>query len=112
MKKQALITLIKKDNQVKETVIIEIKEEKLNYIEKSNTEVLFDVKKQLLIRDNKELYMEFDFKNNKANIYIKDLKANTELLLKTEKINITNNKIVIQYTMENEDYLYQIEMED
>lgn len=56
--------------------------------------------------------MELSFKEKNALIFIKDLRKNIELKLKSVKTNITEKEITISYVLEDENYLYKIEMED
>lgn len=112
MEKQAIITLTTKEEQLKEKQLVKIKNNKINYLEQNKTTVLFEQEKKVLIRENEEIYMELFFQEEKGNIYIKSLRNNIELAIKTKKIDITKNKIVIQYEMDKNDYLYEIEMED
>lgn len=111
MKKNAIVKIKNKEETIKEKVEIESKNNKISYLENKKTKVLFDLEKEILMRENKEIYMELFFKEEKAIIYIKNLRKNIEIVLKTKKIDISNNKIVIQYEMEKNLYLYELEME-
>lgn len=112
MKKKATIKIKAKEETVEEKVQLEVKNNKINYKEENKTTVLLDLKNKILIRENKELYMEYDFIKEKGNLYIKSLQKNIDLQLKLKKIDISNHKIVIQYELEKECYIYEIEMED
>ena len=112
MKKKATITLEKEQEKFVEKITIEEQNNKINYQEKSNTNVLFDKNNLILIRENNEIYMELSFKEKNALIFIKDLRKNIELKLKSVKTNITEKEITISYVLEDENYLYKIEMED
>lgn len=111
MKRNAIVKIETKENSQQETVEIEIKNSKINYLEKNKTTVFLDLEKQVLIRENIELYIELLFREEKANLYIKNLQKNITIGLKLKKIDISKNKIVIQYELENELYSYQLEME-
>lgn len=112
MKKNAKVTLETEKEHFIEKVIIEEKNNKINYKEQINTNVLFDKNNLILIRENNEIYMELSFKEKNALIFIKDLRKNIEMKLKSVKTNITEKEITISYVLEGENYLYKIEMED
>ena len=112
MKRKATITLEKEQEKFVEKITIEEKNNKINYKEQINTNVLFDKNNLILIRENNEIYMELSFKEKNALIFIKDLRKNIEMKLKSVKTNITEKEITISYVLEDENYLYKIEMED
>lgn len=113
MKKKAKISLITKEDKIIYNVEIEIKNDKISYKENNDklTNVLYDIKNKILIREDKDIYMEYNFNINKANVYIKDLKKEVNLLLKTKNIITNNKKINIEYLLDNELYSYVIDME-
>ncbi len=114
MNKKANITIISNNEKIMYNTDIEIKNKKINYKEIINnkiTDVLYDKDKKILIRDNNEMYMEYDFNINKAIIYIKELKQELNLDFKTKNIIDNNNKIDIEYIINNEIYKYTIDME-
>ena len=55
--------------------------------------------------------MEYDFNMNKASIYIKDLKKEINLELRTKNIVESDKLIDIEYLLDNEVYRYIIDME-
>lgn len=112
MKKNAIVKIETKNSNLKERVEVEIKNNKINYVEKNKTVVLLDLENKILIRENPEFYMELVLKEGKGNIYIKSLQKNITILFKLKKMDISKNKIVIQYEMEKELYSYKLEMED
>ena len=88
MNKKSKISLITNKEKLTYEVNIEIKNDKINYQENNDelTSVLYDKTSRILIRDNKEIYMEYDFNMNKASIYIKDLKKEINLELRKKNI--------------------------
>lgn len=85
------------------------------YKESSNllTEVVLDLNKKILTRDNLDYYLKYELienKETKNEIRIKDLNQNMILMIKTQKFEITENKIEIIYTVldSNETIHYQI----
>lgn len=113
MEKKAKITLKNEEEVIKYELLIEFKNNKISYIENdsNNTNVLLDLNNRLLIRDNKELYLEYDFLNNKGVVYLKELRNNMNINLNTIKYEITDNKIEIMYKIDENSYEYFIEME-
>ena len=113
MNKNAKVSLITNKEKLTYEVNIEIKNDKINYQENNDelTSVLYDKTSRILIRDNKEIYMEYDFNMNKASIYIKDLKKEINLELRTKNIVESDKLIDIEYLLDNEVYRYIIDME-
>ena len=113
MNKKSKISLITNKEKLTYEVNIEIKNDKINYKENNAelTNVLYDKTSRILIRDNKEIYMEYDFNMNKASIYIKDLKKEINLELRTKNIVESDKLIDIEYLLDNEVYWYIIDME-
>lgn len=111
MQKQARISLKTNDDNIEYNKAIEFKNNKINYLEDDNTNVLFDIDKKLLIRDTKDIYLEYDFLNKKGLIYIKELKSESSVDIEVEKIIIEGSLIEIIYNVDNNNYHYMIEME-
>ena len=61
MNKKSKISLITNKEKLTYEVNIEIKNDKINYQENNDelTSVLYDKTSRILIRDNKEIYMEY-----------------------------------------------------
>ena len=110
MKKKANISLISDNDNINISIDIEIINNKINYIY-NDTEVFYNILENILIRDDKEKYLEYDFNKNKGIIYIKDIKK--ELVIDIEVINLINkdNYIEIEYKLENQKFKYVINME-
>lgn len=111
MQKKAKISLKTKEDNIKYDKIIEFKNNKINYLEDDNTNVLFDIDKKLLIRDNETIYMEYDFLNKKGFFHIKEVMLETEVNIEIEKLIIEDNLIEIIYNIDDNNYRYMIEME-
>lgn len=111
MQKQARISLKTNDDNIEYNKAIEFKNNKINYLEDATTNVLFDIDKKLLIRDTKDIYLEYDFLNKKGLIYIKELKSESSVDIEVEKIIIEDSLIEIIYNVDNNNYHYMIEME-
>ena len=110
MRKKANILLISDNDNINIFTDIEIINNKINYIY-NDTEVFYNVLENILIRDDKEKYLEYDFNKNKGIIYIKDIKK--ELIVDIEVTNLINkdNYIEIEYKLEKQNFKYIINME-
>ena len=110
MRKKADILLVSDNDNINISTDIEIINNKINYIY-NDTEVFYNILENILIRDDKEKYLEYDFNKNKGIIYIKDIKK--ELIVDIEVINLINkdNYIEIEYKLENQNFKYIINME-
>lgn len=109
MEKKATILLITNEKKQEEKKLIKIINNKINYID-GNTNVLFDITNEILIRENSKMYLEYNFKNNKAEIYIKELLKSINLNLITKNKIIKDNYIEIEYIIEEDKYKYIIDM--
>ena len=68
---------------------------------------------KITLETEKEHFIEnVIIEEKNALIFIKDLRKNIEMKLKSVKTNITEKEITISYILEDENYLYKIEMED
>lgn len=111
--KKANITLQTRDNNVSYEVNITEKNSKLNYIEvDTNTNVFFDKNEKVLIRDNKDMYIELNFNTGMAIIYVKEFKKSFEYKMMIKSLDIGETKIKVEYIIDDENYIYTIkEME-
>ena len=104
-----------KEEKCKYKAILKKDQKEFLYNEQDNkkTKVKYNCLKKELIRENKELLMIFNFdetKNTFCKIFIKDLKKDIYLSIKTTSIYEDNNRIEINYLLENEAYKYKIEV--
>lgn len=113
MEKQAKITLKTEEEVIEYDININIKNNKINYIEtdSKHTNVLLDLDEKLLIRDNQELYLEYNFSTNQGMIYLKETGNNIAININTEKYQILDKRIEIMYKIDENSYEYIIEME-
>lgn len=89
-----------------------IQDNELKYMEENNTKVTFNYTNNHLIRINEELRMDFIFDKNKTTqgtITIKELDKDLKVSIKTNKIEKENNNVLIEYSMEEDKFLYRIE---
>ena len=86
-----------------------IDSEVINYKELDNTVVYYDLKNNILIRDNDDLHMTYDFNNKKGTILIKETDRELELSIENIDIERNKNNVRVSYTIENNDFLYELE---
>lgn len=82
---------------------------KIKYKE-NNTKVIYDYQNKILTRENNNYKMIFNFSSTKLNIYLKEEKKYLELTLKVKSYNLNNNNLEIEYILDNNKYLYSIEV--
>ena len=87
-----------------------IDSEVINYKELDNTVVYYDLKNNILIRDNDDLHMIYDFNNKKGTILIKETDRELELSIENIDIERNKNNVRVSYTIENNDFLYELEV--
>ena len=114
MAKKEIIVSIKNDEGLKkhQTTAI-ISENTIEYKEKDNTTVVFDYNRKTLTRDNEELKMNYEFSLNKkttGTILIKELNKTLNLEIQTKKMIVENDDIEINFVVENNKFLYKIEV--
>ena len=86
-----------------------IDSEVINYKEIDNTVVYYDLKNNILIRDNDDLHMIYDFNNKKGTILIKEMDRELELSIENIDIERNKNNVRVSYIIENNDFLYELE---
>ena len=87
-----------------------IDSEVINYKELDNTSVYYDLKNNILIRDNDDLHMIYDFNNKEGTILIKEMDRELELLIENIDIERNKNNVKVSYSIENNDFLYELEV--
>ena len=100
---------VKIDN-TENTVDYSIDSEVINYKEIDNTNVYYDLKSNILIRDNDDLHMIYDFNNKKGTILIKEFDREVEVLIENIDIERNKNNVRVSYSIENNDFLYELEV--
>ena len=93
------------ENIVDYTIVKEV----INYKEIDNTNVYYDLKNNILIRENDDIHMIYDFNNKKGTILIKELEKEVDLLLENIDIERNKNNVKVRYSIENNDFLYELE---
>ena len=110
LKIKSIITL--KDQILEEENIGSFESGVISYQESNNTYVYIDINRNELIRENNELTMKYSFNENeltKGYIYVKDLDHNLELDIKTKLIEKESNRYKIEYMIEEDTFIYEIE---
>ena len=100
---------VKIDN-TENTVDYSIDSEVINYKELDNTNTYYDLKNNILIRDNDDLHMIYDFNNKKGTILIKEFDREVEVLIDNIDIERNKNNVRVSYSIENNDFLYELEV--
>lgn len=112
MKKNRLITIQNNEEQQQYKVLVVELDNRLRYFEKDNTKTIFDFNKYSLERESETLKMKYEFQLNKKTkgiIEMKELNKKIEVEINTKKINKEGNNIEIEYSIENQSFLYRIE---
>lgn len=89
-----------------------LKDNEIKYLEENKTKVTYNYDKNHLTRINEDLRMDyiFDNKNNTTGtIKVHELNKELPLTIKTINLEKENNNIKIDYSIENDQFLYQIE---
>ena len=88
-------------------------EDSLKFLEKDGTRCIYYYHKNILIRENNKLRMEYIFDDTKetmGNINIKDLAQDITIKIKTKNIKEKNKNIEIEYEIENDNFIYRLEV--
>lgn len=102
-------TIINKELEDTNTYKAIINDNKIKYQENDVT-VVFDYNNKKLIRENNDYKIEFFFEDKLLKILIKELDNYLEKDIKVEKIHIKNNNIKIEYKIDEDKYLYSLEV--
>ena len=87
-----------------------IDREVINYKELDNTNTYYDLNNNILIRDNDDLHMIYDFNNKKGTILIKEFNREVEIVIENIDIERNKNNVRVSYSIENNDFLYELEV--
>ena len=116
MKKSAKVSLKSNDFSYNYDILLDIENRKINYFEptEKKTNVFFDIDNNILVREDKEIFMEYLFVErgvSTGNLYIKDLGKNVDVSIVTENILKDDKRIEIDYSIDNDFFEYIIDME-
>lgn len=120
MKKKKLNIILITNEETKEYNLLGEydKENNIIYYNENNdlvTKMEIDLNNNTLIRENKDYYIKYNLIENQETINkitIKELNQDLDIRIKTEKFEITENKIEIMYTLldSNEKITYVINL--
>ena len=79
----------------------------ITYVE-NDTKVKIDLKNLVLTRDNKDMHLMLYFKENKANISIKEINQELSLNLEVLKIIKNDDSLIINYKIDMNTYHFTI----
>lgn len=106
------VTITSLDTKTNFTTVAIISDGLMKYREPNNTLVIFNYAEKSLTRDNEELKMNYIFdreKDTNGILYIKELKKEMNVKIKTKNIKIENNDIDIKFNIEENEFQYRIE---
>lgn len=81
--------------------------------DEQNTSVRFNYVTKELIRENDSLILNYIFnkeKRSQGTIYIKGMEKKLDVVITTTKITRTDKNIEIEYQIENDKFIYKIEV--
>lgn len=118
MKKNIIVQLTTEDQKIKleTSAIYNEEKQELTYIEDDDLKTItkFNYPKKKLCRNNNDLKLIYNFeegKTTKGTITINDINRSIDINIKTKKIIEENNKIIIDFNVEENSFKYQIEVE-
>lgn len=85
----------------------------LKYKENEDTTVVFSYKEKRLIRENNELRMDYIFKEKNESIgeiLVKELNKKIKIDIKAKKIMIKEENIEIIFDVEENEFIYKVEV--
>ncbi|MBQ3436187.1 MAG: hypothetical protein IJH13_04145 [Bacilli bacterium] len=116
MQKKISVKLLSSDEKIAYDVIGDFSSDdsELYYEEEDmyKTSVIYNFLTNVLKRDNREMYLEYNFAEEEGKVLIKDLDQEMYLDLQVEKINKTKNTITIKYKVNGIDYKYSIRIKE
>lgn len=110
MKKKISVKITNEEQILKnEYQAIFLEDKEIKYLEDKNTKVNFNIEKFILKRENNDLKMKYSFKEKKGTIYLKAYKKYLDVCIEVIKIKKEENRILIEYKIENNNFSYLIE---
>ena len=108
-----LIRVINEDSTLEYNTIAILTDDVIKYKSKDNTLEMFDYNNYTLIRENKELRMEYKFEQNettKGSVFVKKINHTVDVNIKTKKIERNNYDIDLEFSVEENTINYHIEV--
>ena len=107
------ITIKNPEANISKEVDAILQDEILKYKEEKDTSVKFSYKDNILVRENNDLRMDYSFlegKTTKGTILVKELNKNINVDIKTKNIKINENDIEIIFDVEENEFIYKVEV--
>ena len=112
-KLNVLIRVINEETTLKYNTTAIITDEVIKYKSNDDTIEIFDYNNYKLVRENKELRMEYIFnekETTKGIVFAKELNHTVDVNIKTKKIERNNYDVDIEFSVEENNIKYQIEV--
>ena len=109
---KVLITIKNEEEDTSYEVNAILENHKLKYKEANNTLVLYDYEKNILIRENEELSMEYHFIDKEKTsgiVEVKELGKKIIIPLYTKELIKGHHNVEITFEIEEKEFLYRIE---
>ena len=84
----------------------------IKYKEDDSTMVIYDFQNNTLLRENSDLKMNYSFSVGKKSdgvIEIRDLKRQIPIEINTKSIEHNKNNLLVEFLIENKEFIYKIE---
>ncbi|MBQ6135211.1 MAG: hypothetical protein IJI60_02725 [Bacilli bacterium] len=107
------VSIIQEEKETKEEVNAIYQDNIFKYQEDKKTKVILDLNQNILLRENKELKMKYIFQEKEETdgiIESKELGKKIMVKIKTKKIERKENDIKITFQVEDQSFLYHIEV--
>jgi len=107
------ITIKNPEANISKEVDAILQDEILKYKEEKDTSVKFSYKDKRLVRENNDLRMDYSFlegQTTKDTILVKELNKNINVDIKTKNIKINENDIEIIFDVEENEFIYKVEV--
>ena len=116
MQKKISVKLLSDEEKITYDITGDLSEDnnELYYEEEDmfKTAVIYNFLTNTLKRDNREMYLEYNFAEEVGKVLIKDLDQEMCLDLQVEKITKTKNTITIKYKINGINYKYSIRIKE
>ncbi len=80
----------------------------ITFCDKDKTKVTINIIDGILKRENKEMFLFLDFKNETAVINVKELNKKLDLKIEVNNIIKSTDKIEVNYILNNDNYYFEL----
>lgn len=116
MPKINIKTSLKNDiEEIKDEAVSKVDKDKITYYEKNKTKVIYDYKKNKLIRENDDINMVYTFSRDKettGKILVKELNRELHVKIKTKELKKQDYNLEIKFKVEDQNFIYKIEVKE